>query len=105
MSGIDLDGSSIRKGAVDAILAHIEGRETAPVGLGTRGGTAVAEAPTASRAAREIRQIADRIAQQGGTPLAVAKNDRLLGVIHLKDIVRAVSASASPSCAAPGSAR
>jgi K+-transporting ATPase ATPase B chain len=88
MSGIDLDGSSIRKGAVDAILAHIEGRETAPVGLGTRGGTAVAEAPTASRAAREIRQIADRIAQQGGTPLAVAKNDRLLGVIHLKDIVK-----------------
>jgi len=89
MSGIDLEGSSIRKGAVDAILAHIEGRETAPVGLGTRGGgAAVAEAPTASRAAREIRQIADRIAQQGGTPLAVAKNDRLLGVIHLKDIVK-----------------
>jgi K+-transporting ATPase ATPase B chain len=88
MSGIDIEGSSIRKGAVDAVLAHIEGRATAPVGLSGRGGTAVAEAPTASRAARELRQISDRIAQQGGTPLAVARNDRLLGVIHLKDIVK-----------------
>ena len=91
MSGIDIDGTSIRKGAVDAILAHIEGRGAAPapVGLGARGaGAAVAEAPTASRSARELRLIADRIAQQGGTPLAVAKNDRLIGVIHLKDIVK-----------------
>jgi K+-transporting ATPase ATPase B chain len=89
MSGIDIEGSSIRKGAVDAVLAHIEGRATAPVGLSGRGaGAAVAEAPPASRAARELRQISDRIAQQGGTPLAVAKNDRLLGVIHLKDIVK-----------------
>jgi K+-transporting ATPase ATPase B chain len=89
MSGIDIEGSSIRKGAVDAVLAHIEGRATAPVGLSGRGaGTAVIEAPTASRAARDLRQISDRIAQQGGTPLAVAKNDRLLGVIHLKDIVK-----------------
>jgi K+-transporting ATPase ATPase B chain len=89
MSGIDIDGSSIRKGAVDAILAYIEGHMTAPVGLSARGGgAAVAIAPTPSRAAREITQISDRIAQQGGTPLAVAKNDRLLGVIHLKDIVK-----------------
>ncbi|HXP04307.1 MAG TPA: potassium-transporting ATPase subunit KdpB, partial [Stellaceae bacterium] len=89
MSGIDIEGSSIRKGAVDAVLAHIEGRATAPVGLSARGaGAAVAEAPTASRAARELRQISDSIAQQGGTPLAVARNDRLLGVIHLKDIVK-----------------
>jgi K+-transporting ATPase ATPase B chain len=41
-----------------------------------------------SRAARELTQIADGIANQGGTPLAVAQNDRLLGVIHLKDIVK-----------------
>jgi potassium-transporting ATPase ATP-binding subunit len=88
MSGIDIDGSSIRKGAVDAVLAHIEGRATAPVGLRARGGTALAELPTASPATRELRQISDRIAQQGGTPLAVAKNDKLLGVIHLKDIVK-----------------
>ncbi|HMJ99577.1 MAG TPA: HAD-IC family P-type ATPase, partial [Reyranella sp.] len=40
------------------------------------------------RSARELTQIADRIAQQGGTPLAVALNGRLLGVIHLKDIVK-----------------
>jgi K+-transporting ATPase ATPase B chain len=89
MSGVDIEGSSIRKGAVDAVLAHIEGRATAPVGLRGRGGaTIVAEAPTASAAARELRQISDRIAQQGGTPLAVAKDGKLLGVIHLKDIVK-----------------
>jgi K+-transporting ATPase ATPase B chain len=89
MSGVDIEGSSIRKGAVDAVLAHIEGRATAPVGLRGRGdATIVAEAPTASAAARELRQISDRIAQQGGTPLAVAKDGKLLGVIHLKDIVK-----------------
>jgi len=88
MSGIDIEGSAIRKGAVDAVLAHIEGRATAPVGLRGRGGAAVAEASTMSRAALELKQIADRIAQQGGTPLAVANNDKLLGVVHLKDIVK-----------------
>jgi len=92
ISGIDTEGSSIRKGAVDAVLAHVEGRETAPVGLGTRtGGRAVAVAEVASaesRAARELQQIADGIAHQGGTPLAVAKDGKLLGVIHLKDIVK-----------------
>jgi len=85
MSGVDLEGASIRKGAVDAVLAYVEGRTTAPVGLGTRGGSATI---AISPASREISQIADRIAQQGGTPLAVVSNDRLLGVIHLKDIVK-----------------
>src|SRR6202045_897123 len=89
ISGIDLEGTSIRKGAVDAVLAHVEGGSTAPVRLsaGGGGGVAVASA-TVSRAARELTQIADGIAQQGGTPLAVALNGRLLGVIHLKDIVK-----------------
>ena len=41
-----------------------------------------------SDAARELRSIADEIAKAGGTPLAVAKDGRLLGVIHLKDIVK-----------------
>ena len=67
MSGVDLDGTSIRKGAVDAMLA----------GIGN-----VAEA------ARELRQIAEGVAKSGGTPLAVARDGRLLGVVHLKDIVK-----------------
>ncbi|HVB18054.1 MAG TPA: potassium-transporting ATPase subunit KdpB, partial [Stellaceae bacterium] len=87
MSGVDLDGTSIRKGAVDAVLAHIEGRAPAPVGLGAGGAAALSRAAL-SQSARELTQMADRIAQQGGTPLAVARNDRLLGVIHLKDIVK-----------------
>jgi potassium-transporting ATPase ATP-binding subunit len=66
ISGIDLDGSSIRKGAVDAVLAWV--------------------GPSAD--AQKLTVIADRIAKTGGTPLAVAKDKRLLGVIHLKDIVK-----------------
>ncbi len=91
ISGIDADGASIRKGAVDAVLAYVEGGAIGPVQLSAAGGgtaTLASPAATVSRAARELTQIADRIANQGGTPLAVAKNDRLLGVIHLKDIVK-----------------
>src|SRR5579884_3342218 len=90
MSGVDLDGSSIRKGAIDAVLAQVEGRPaTGPVALSAAGGgTATLGRTAVSQAAREIIQIADRIAREGGTPLAVATNDRLLGVIHLKDIVK-----------------
>ncbi len=70
MSGIDLEGSSIRKGAVDAVVAH------------------VARVAGAAPVPRELGQITDRIARAGGTPLAVAKDARILGVIHLKDIVK-----------------
>ena len=88
ISGIDIEGVAIRKGAVDAVLSHVGGGASGPVRLSA---AAIATAPPAaavSRAARELTQIADRIARQGGTPLAVARNDRLLGVIHLKDIVK-----------------
>ncbi len=68
LSGVDLQGISIRKGAVDAVLAHIHaGSETG---------------------ARDTTALAERIARAGGTPLAVARDGRLLGVIHLKDIVK-----------------
>jgi K+-transporting ATPase ATPase B chain len=70
ISGIDVDGASIRKGAVDAIIAEVKGATTAPL------------------VAREIEVIADKVAKSGGTPLAVAKDGKLLGVIHLKDIVK-----------------
>jgi K+-transporting ATPase ATPase B chain len=93
ISGIDVDGMSIRKGAVDAVLAYVGGGSTTgPVRLSAAGGGGTAtlstSAPVVSRAARELTQIADEIANQGGTPLAVARNDRLLGVVHLKDIVK-----------------
>ena len=77
MSGVDHDGTTIRKGAVDAVLRHVE---EATVTTGQ---------PRASAdSLREIRAIADEIARAGGTPLAVVKDGRLLGVIHLKDIVK-----------------
>jgi K+-transporting ATPase ATPase B chain len=68
MSGVDLDGLRIRKGAPDAILALIESQ-----------GAAVPH---------DLRTAVDRIARSGGTPLVVASNGQALGVIHLKDIVK-----------------
>jgi len=84
LSGIDVDGSSIRKGAVNAILAYVAGPAPRPVGAAVN----VAAVRTVDPAARDLNTIAERIARSGGTPLAVAKDGRLLGVIHLKDIVK-----------------
>jgi len=89
MSGIDVEGSSIRKGAVDAIIAFAEGGATGPLWRGAAAGTQAAlRAAPVSDAVRQVTVIAERIAREGGTPLAVAKDDRLLGVVHLKDIVK-----------------
>ncbi|MBR0869066.1 potassium-transporting ATPase subunit KdpB [Bradyrhizobium tropiciagri] len=85
MSGIDAGSSSVRKGAVDAILSYVEGGESRTVASGN---TVRAVAATMSAEAREVQSIADEIAKAGGTPLAVAKDGKLLGVIHLKDIVK-----------------
>jgi potassium-transporting ATPase ATP-binding subunit len=71
MSGVNVEGHVIRKGAVDAILAHL--REFA--------GAAAKPAP-------ELQGIVERISKSGGTPLAVSRDGRLLGVIHLKDIIK-----------------
>nr|WP_312967877.1 potassium-transporting ATPase subunit KdpB [Brucella intermedia] len=71
MSGVDVEGSVIRKGAVDAVLAYVE--QSSRVDQGTLS---------------ELQSVADTIAKAGGTPLAVAKNGQLLGVVHLKDIVK-----------------
>jgi K+-transporting ATPase ATPase B chain len=82
MSGVDLDGSSIRKGAVDSMLAYVNGTSTAA------SGNAAIALKVNNDAARELQAIADEIAKSGGTPLAVARDGRLLGVIQLKDIVK-----------------
>jgi len=68
MSGVDLDGRRLRKGATDAIADFV--RE--------QGG----EVPA------RLIEISDRIAGRGGTPLAVTDGARVLGIIHLKDIVK-----------------
>src|ERR1700731_2173438 len=87
MSGVDASGSSIRKGAVDAILNYVSGGEARM--LATSGNAARALQPALySETAREIQAISDEIAKSGGTPLAVARDGKLLGVIHLKDIVK-----------------
>jgi potassium-transporting ATPase ATP-binding subunit len=68
MSGVDMDGREIRKGAVDAITKYL-----------TQHGTVLP---------KEIQAAVETIARSGGTPLVVAENRRALGVIHLKDIVK-----------------
>ncbi|GAA0195579.1 K+-transporting ATPase ATPase B chain [Brevundimonas nasdae] len=67
-SGLETGGRSWRKGAVDAVLKSL--------------GMVDGDAPA------EFRAAVDRIARSGGTPLAVTENDVLVGVIHLKDVVK-----------------
>lgn len=71
LSGIDLDGRRIRKGATDAIEAFIR-----------TGGNPEAKID------RQTLASVEKIARTGGTPLVVAENDKILGVIHLKDVLK-----------------
>jgi K+-transporting ATPase ATPase B chain len=85
MSGVEVGGSWVRKGAVDAILNYLN----APSAAVTPAGTVRSLQPVISAdAVHEAQAIADAIAKSGGTPLAVAKDGRLLGIVHLKDIVK-----------------
>jgi K+-transporting ATPase ATPase B chain len=68
MSGIDMEGRVIRKGAVDAIANYLE--------------------KLGNPMPKEVREAVEEVARSGGTPLVVAENNRALGVIHLKDIVK-----------------
>jgi K+-transporting ATPase ATPase B chain len=68
MSGVDLDGRSIRKGAADAIRRWIES-----------GGGSLPD---------DLAELVDGVAASGGTPLVVASDSTALGVIHLKDVVK-----------------
>ena len=68
MSGVDVDGRRLRKGATDAICKF----------AGECGGDV----------SGDVQEMSDRISRSGGTPLAVADGKRLLGVVHLKDVVK-----------------
>ncbi|HWB97069.1 MAG TPA: potassium-transporting ATPase subunit KdpB, partial [Bryobacteraceae bacterium] len=68
MSGVDFEGRRLRKGATDAICKFV--------------------AECGGQVSNEVREVSDRISRNGGTPLAVADGAHLLGVIHLKDIVK-----------------
>ncbi len=85
MSGVELGASWVRKGAVDAILKFLE---TPPVAAAAGSAVQAPRPAVAPETVRELNTIADAIAKSGGTPLAVAKDGKVLGVIHLKDIVK-----------------
>jgi K+-transporting ATPase ATPase B chain len=65
ISGVDLPGRALRKGAVDSVLAQNGGHGP-----------------------EEFARAVERISRAGGTPLAVSENGRILGVVHLKDIIK-----------------
>ena len=85
MSGVDTGTSSVRKGAVDAILNYVTG---GPQTVASGNTLRSVQPLLNSDVGRELQAISDEIAKSGGTPLAVAKDGRLLGVIQLKDIVK-----------------
>jgi K+-transporting ATPase ATPase B chain len=85
MSGVEVGSSWVRKGAVDAILNYLN---TPPTAVAASGAVQVLRPSVSGETMREVTAIADGIAKSGGTPLAVAKDGRLLGVLHLKDIVK-----------------
>lgn len=68
MSGVDIPGKSVRKGAAEAIRLYVESH--------------------GSSMPAEVNATVERIAKEGGTPLVVAENKKILGVIQLKDIVK-----------------
>lgn len=68
MSGVDYDGYEIRKGAADSVRSYVE----------AAGGTYTADCD----------RIVKEISNQGGTPLVVTRDHKVLGVIHLKDIIK-----------------
>lgn len=68
MSGVDIKGQEIRKGAVDAIERYLE--------------------ETGGSMPREVKSAVEEIAKKGGTPLVVAEDRKALGVIYLKDVVK-----------------
>lgn len=68
MSGVNYKGNEIRKGAADSVKEYVT----------EKGGSYT----------KECDDIVSRIANQGGTPLVVSKNDMVLGVIYLKDIIK-----------------
>jgi K+-transporting ATPase ATPase B chain len=68
MSGVNLDGREIRKGASEAIARYLEQNNSAMP--------------------QDVRAAVERIASSGGTPLVVTENRRAMGVIHLKDVVK-----------------
>src|SRR5215472_7840681 len=85
MSGVEVGGSSIRKGAVDAILNYVNG---GPATVSSGSVVQALRPNVSAETVRELTAMADTIAKTGGTPLAVAKDGKLLGIIQLKDIVK-----------------
>src|SRR6201990_334784 len=81
MSGVEVGGSWVRKGAVDSILNYLN----TPTAAATPSGAVRSlQRAVSAEAVRKVQAIAEAVAKSGGTPLAVAKDGRLLGIVQLK---------------------
>jgi K+-transporting ATPase ATPase B chain len=85
MSGVTIGSSWVRKGAVEAVINYLN---TPTAAVTSTGAVRSLHPAVSSVAVREVNAIAEEIAKAGGTPLAVAKDGRLLGIIQLKDIIK-----------------
>ena len=85
MSGVMIGSSWVRKGAVEAVINYLN---TPTAAVTSTGAVRSLHPAVSSVAVREVNAIAEEIAKAGGTPLAVAKDGHLLGIIQLKDIVK-----------------
>ena len=88
LSGVDTDTTIIRKGAVDTILAFVRTAAAVPESNTSVGAPATLPSLVSDAQVQALNASSDQVAKSGGTPLAVAKDGRLLGIIHLKDIIK-----------------
>ena len=88
LSGVDTDTTVISKGAVDAILAFVRSAAALPENNTSTGVPATLPFLVSDAMVQALNASGDKVAKSGGTPLAVAKDGRLLGIIHLKDIIK-----------------
>jgi K+-transporting ATPase ATPase B chain len=97
MSGVNMDANGrgdvitateIRKGASDAITAYVAEKAGRTPGWRSQPSVTNGVQSTPGGVPKELVQAVERVGKAGGTPLVVARDDRLLGVIHLKDIIK-----------------
>jgi len=79
---VEINGTWIHKGAIDAVLDYLKTSKTVSAGA-----AAARKIPVSAELEREVNAIAETIAKSGGTPLPVEKDGKLLGVIDPEDVI------------------
>lgn len=88
MSGVNLNGSEVRKGASDSITTYVAEKSGRTPGWQSQPNVMDGVRSAPGGIPKDLVQAVEKVGKAGGTPLVVARDDRLLGVIHLKDIIK-----------------